>query len=125
MVRAPWPTILPTIERPELMEEASGAAEDAATERGPLCTDVESRWLSAVSLWDFPNMSLSYSLYLGMCRTSQRPGAALLPLYVLKASQTQPPPTEMLRMVVAPFRSCCKMPGLKTSQHDYQPRPAK
>jgi hypothetical protein len=40
-------------------------------------------------------------------------------------TSTQPPPTEMLRMVVASFRSCCKMHGLKTSQHDYQPRPAK
>jgi hypothetical protein len=26
----------------------------------------------------------------------------------------------MLRMVVAPFRSCRKMHSLKTSQHDYQ-----
>jgi hypothetical protein len=52
---------LPTIERPELMEEASGAAEDTAAERGILCPDVESGWLFAVSLWDFPNMSLSYS----------------------------------------------------------------
>jgi hypothetical protein len=26
-----------------------------------LCPDVESRWLFALSLWDFPNMSLSYS----------------------------------------------------------------
>jgi len=29
----------------------------------------------------------------------------------------------MLRMVVAPFRSCRKMRGLKTSQHDYQTAP--
>jgi Polymer-forming cytoskeletal len=39
----------------------SGAAEDTAAERGILCPDVESGWLFAVSLWDFPNMSLSYS----------------------------------------------------------------
>jgi hypothetical protein len=35
-------------------------------------------------------------------------------------TSTQPPPTEMLRMVVAPFQSCRKMHSLKTSQHDYQ-----
>src|SRR6516165_7470885 len=45
------------------MEEASGAAEGAAAERGILCPEVESRSLFAVSLWDFPNMSLSYSLF--------------------------------------------------------------
>src|SRR5436309_15552791 len=60
IVRAPWPIILPTIERPELMEETS--AEDATAERGIFCTDPESRWLSAVLLWGFPNISLSYSL---------------------------------------------------------------
>src|SRR5262245_7468218 len=60
MVSAPWPTILPIIDRPELMEETSGAAEAATARRGI----VESRWSSTVSLWDFPSMSHSYSLHL-------------------------------------------------------------
>jgi hypothetical protein len=43
MVSAPWPTILPIIERPELIEETWGGAEDATAERGICCTDDESR----------------------------------------------------------------------------------
>jgi len=59
-------------ERPELMEEASGAAEDATAERGILCADAETRWLSVFSFWDFPNISLSCS-FIGIeigCQTA-------------------------------------------------------
>jgi hypothetical protein len=38
-------------------------------------------------------------------------------------TSTQPPQTEMLRMVVAPFESCRKMHSLKTLRHDYQTAP--
>jgi hypothetical protein len=59
---------LPTIERPELMEEiASGAAGDAeyvTAERFTSCADDESRLLSGALPLDFPNMLLSLLLLL-------------------------------------------------------------
>src|SRR5215471_7249198 len=92
------------------MEETSGAAEAATARRGI----VESRWSSTVSLWDFPNMSHSYSLRLV---SAVEAGAKTFD------TSTQPPQTEMLRMVVAPFESCRKMHSLKTLRHDYQTAP--
>jgi hypothetical protein len=52
---------LPTIERPELMEETSGAADDATAGRGVCCTDDDVRLEFGPSLLDFPSMLPSYS----------------------------------------------------------------
>jgi len=55
---------LPTIERPELMEEISsgdaGAAESATVERCTCCADEESRLFTPLPL-DLPNMLLPYA----------------------------------------------------------------